>query len=154
MIDRYSGRSTGAYCRAEHVVIFSGTRSTTECLSQCIELVEIKYLEYDLTLYTVNAEFETTLPSFSKIVTNTCFHHMYTIDTSRTTWKHSHMYRVNRCCPRRHMLFTHWSKNALWRNLKGESKRVCHRRILSSHLIAKQIVCQLAHVKVNLLGNG
>ena len=49
--------------------------------------------------------------------------HVYNINTSRTTWKLCHVYRVNRGCPRGHMLVTHWSKNALLRNLPGESKR-------------------------------
>ena len=33
------------------------------------------------------------------------------------------VYRVNRGCPCGHMLGNHWSKNALLRNLPGESKR-------------------------------
>ena len=40
----------------------------------------------------------------------------------KTTWKHCHVYLVNRGCPRGHMLVTHWSKHALLRNLPGESK--------------------------------
>ena len=57
------------------------------------------------------------------IVTNTWCHHVYNINTSRTTWKHCHVYRVNRGFPHGYMLVTHchWSKNAMWRNLHGKS---------------------------------
>ena len=50
---------------------------------------------------------------------------MYNTNTSRAGWKHCSVYRgVNRGCPRGHMLVSHWSKNALLRNLYlGESKR-------------------------------
>ena len=34
---------------------------------------------------------------------------------------------VNRGCSHGHMLVTHWSKNALTRNLPGESKRAAIR---------------------------
>ena len=50
-----------------------------------IEFVDIKSSKHDLTLYTVNMEFETTASSFSKIVTNICFHHVYNVNTNRTT---------------------------------------------------------------------
>ena len=56
----------------------------------------------------------------------TSIQHMYNVNTSRTAWKHCHLYRVNRGCPCgvcRHMLVTHWSKNDLLRSLPGESKR-------------------------------
>ena len=53
----------------------------------------------------------------------TSIQHVYNINTSRTKWKHCHVYRVNRGCPRGHMLVTHCSKYALLRNLPGESKR-------------------------------
>jgi len=67
-------------------------------------------------------ELETTAPSFSKMVTNICFHHMYTVSTNRTSWKHSHVYCIDRGCPRGHMLVTHWTKNTLCRNPPGDSK--------------------------------
>ena len=51
------------------------------------------------TIQTVNTEFgEKTTSRFSKLVRNACFHHVY-INTSRPTWKHCHVYRVNRGCP-------------------------------------------------------
>ena len=71
-----------------------------------VQFVEIKCAEHDYTLQTVNTEFETTTSRFTKIVTNTCFHHVYNINTSRTTWKHCHVYSINRGCPRGHMLVT------------------------------------------------
>ena len=90
------------------------------CSNISVEFVAIKCAEHDHTLQTVNTEFETSSTSrFSKIVTNTCFHQVYNINTSRTWWKHGHVYRVNRGCPRGHMLLSHWSKNALLRNLPG-----------------------------------
>ena len=52
-----------------------------------VQFVAIKQAENDHTLQTVNTEFETTAPRFIKI--------QY-ISSSRTTWKHSHVYRVNR----------------------------------------------------------
>ena len=88
-----------------------------------VQFVEIKCAEHDHTLHTANMEFETTTFKFSKIVTNTCFYQVYNINTNRTTWKCCHVYRVNRGCPRGHMLVNHWSKNASLRNLLGESKR-------------------------------
>ena len=88
-----------------------------------VQFLEIKCAEHDHTLETVNTEFETTTSRFSKLDMNTCFHHVYNRNTSRTTWKHCDVYRENRGCPRGHILVTHWSKNALLRNLPGEAKR-------------------------------
>ena len=64
---------------------------------------------------------ETTTSSFGIIVINICFPHVYSINTDRTTLKHTHVNHVNRGCPRGHMVIVR--KNALWRNLHGESKR-------------------------------
>ena len=100
----------------------TGYRMDT-CSNIYVEFVEITCAEHDHTLPTVNAESETTTSRFSKIVTNTCFHYVYHTNTSRTTWKHCYVYRVNRGCSRGHILVTQWSKNALLRNLPGESKR-------------------------------
>jgi len=74
-------------------------------------------------IQTVNTDFETTTSSFSKNVTNTCFQHVFNINTSRTTWKHCHVYRVSKGYPRGYLLIIHWSKNAMWRNPPRESKR-------------------------------
>ena len=82
-----------------------------------VKSVEIKCAEYDDTLQTVNMEFETTTSTFSKIVTDTYFYHVYNVNTSRNTCKHYHVYRVNRGYPRGHISVTHWSKNALSINL-------------------------------------
>ena len=87
-----------------------------------VPFVEIKWAEHDLTFQTVNTEFETTASSFSKLVTITCFRHVYNVNTNRTTRKHSHVYCVNGGYPRGHILVTHWSNHALWRNPPGESK--------------------------------
>ena len=70
-----------------------------------VQFVEIKCVEHDLTVQTVITELETIASSFCKIYTNTCVHHVYSVNTSRTTWKHSHVYRVHGGCPRGHMLF-------------------------------------------------
>ena len=61
--------------------------------------------------------------SHGQVIFITSNQHVYNINTSRTTWKCFHVCRVNRDCPRGHMLVTDWSKNALLRNLPGESKR-------------------------------
>ena len=85
-----------------------------------IQFVEIKCVEFDLTLQTVNTELETTASSFfflQKIDTNTCVHQVYSVHTGRTMWTHSHVYRVHRGCP-----LYRWSKNAMLRNPPGESK--------------------------------
>jgi len=62
------------------------------------------------TLQTVNMQFEITTCWFSKIVSNTCFHHVYNTNTRRSTWTHCHMYCVNRDYPHGHMVITHWLK--------------------------------------------
>ena len=49
-----------------------------------VQFVEIKCVELGLTLQAVNTEFETIASMFSKIVTNTCFHDVYNVNTSRT----------------------------------------------------------------------
>ena len=86
--------------------LFKGQLFLSYCISNYniyVRFVEIKYAERDHTLQTVNTEFETLVMfMFSKIITNTCFHHVYNINTSKTTWKHCHVYRVNRGCPRGH----------------------------------------------------
>ena len=71
------------------------------------------------------ATFKTT-SNFSKIVTNFCVHHIYNYKHKRTTWKHCHVYHVDRGCPRGHNLVTHCSKNALVWNLPGELKCAVH----------------------------
>ena len=78
----------------------------TKTLMYLSKFVEINCMEYDLTLQTVNTELEITVSSFCKIVSNICIHHVYSVNTSRTTWKRSHVYRVNRGCPRGHLLVT------------------------------------------------
>ena len=88
-----------------------------------VKFDEIKCTKCDDTLQTVNTEFETTTSRLSKIVTDTYFCHVYNVNTSRTTWRHYHVYRVNRGCRRGHMLVTHWSKKALSFNLCDEPKR-------------------------------
>jgi len=60
---------------------------------------------------------------------------------SRTTWKHCNVYRVKRGCPRGHTLVTHWSKNALLRNLPGESKRASRRRFSACVISVKSSMC-------------
>ena len=60
----------------------------------------------------------------SHIICMTSTQHVYTnINTCKTTWKHCHVYHVNRGYPRGHMLVAHWSNNTLLRNQPGESKR-------------------------------
>ena len=82
------------------------------------------------------------LAKYSRIfVFTTCA--VQNINTSRTTWIHCHVYRVNRGCPCGHMLVTHWSKNALLRNLPGDSNRAAGRQN-SCKLIRKfggQLMC-------------
>ena len=68
-----------------------------------VQFVEIKCVEHDLVLQTVNTEFETGASSLSKIVTNTCFHHVYSVNTSM--WKRSHVYTVNSVSPVKCMLY-------------------------------------------------
>ena len=72
---------------------------------------------------TIKAEIETAAPCFSKTVINTCFHHVHSVNTSTTTWKHCHTYHVNRGFPRTHKLDTRWSKHGVLQNLPNESKR-------------------------------
>ena len=74
------------------------------CFDIFVEFVEIKCAEHDQTLQTVNTELETTTFRFSKIVT--CFHNVYNINKSRTTWIHCHVYRVNRGCPSGHASYS------------------------------------------------
>ena len=53
-------------------------------------------------------QFDITTSRFSKIVMNTCFHHVYNINTRRSTWKQCRVNRVNRGCTRGYMLVTLW----------------------------------------------
>ena len=70
-----------------------------------VKFVEIKCAECDDTLQSVNTEFETTTSRFSKMVTNPCFYHVYNVNTSRTTWKHYQVYRVNIGYPHKMVIF-------------------------------------------------
>ena len=70
--------------------------------------------------YSLNMKFETTASTLSKMVTNTCFHHVQ-------YWhKQNHMHIKSRVpckrgCPRGHLGVIYSSKNALLRNPLGES---------------------------------
>ena len=69
-----------------------------------VQFVEIKCADDNHTLQTVNIEFGEKI--------RLCLgSYVYNVNTTRTTWKHCHVYSVNRGCPRGHM--THWSKKAL-----------------------------------------
>ena len=77
-----------------------------------------------LSIYVTNQPYLWSIwPSFShgQVILMTCIQHVYNINTSRTTWKYCHVYRVSKARPRGHMLVTYWSKNALLRNLPGGS---------------------------------
>ena len=70
------------------------------CCNISAQFVEIKCAEHDHTFQTVNTEFETTTSRFSKMVTNTCFHHVYNINTRtcpRVTWTHARYSLVEKC---------------------------------------------------------
>ena len=71
-----------------------------------VQFVEIKCAEDDHTLQTVNTK-------FGEKIRLGLASYVYNVNTSRTTWKHCHVYRVNRGYPRGHMLVTHWLKKAL-----------------------------------------
>ena len=89
-----------------------------------VQFIEIKKcVEHHLTLQIVYTEFVTTASSFSKIFTNHCFHHVYSINTNRTTWKYSRVYFVSRGSRRGHIFVTRRSKNVLFRNPPVELKR-------------------------------
>ena len=92
------------------------------------------------TLQIINTEFDTTASSpldssFKQFSKHDSYEYLfsppilYNVNTRRSTpgtWKQRqvlYVYWVNTGCPRGHILVTHWSKNAFWRNLPGDSKR-------------------------------
>ena len=111
-----------------------------------VKFVEIKCVECDDTLQTVNTEFETTTSMFSKIVTDTYFYHVCNVNTSRNTCKHYHVYRVNRGYPRGHISVTYWSKNAMSLKLCGEPKRASGEHEYEPALQCDVRYFDLAHV--------
>ena len=48
--------------------------------NELFQFVEIKCVEHDLTWQTVNREFEKSMSSFGKLITNICFHHVYNVN--------------------------------------------------------------------------
>ena len=77
------------------VVSYFPAKRSSKMSNVSVQFVEINCVEHDLTLQTVKNELEITVSSFCKIVTNTCVNHVYSVNTSGTTWKHSHVYRVD-----------------------------------------------------------